>query len=360
VGLRDWGSATYIPILALNGAEMQALEELPSQDKDALLPFIPLKNWGVSATIEKSLARITKAYGDRPFIADVCPAGLDEDPLRPVFQQLADLRDPTDGYANWASFIEEYDNLIPALQLREPTQIPSQIERLTALDRGLAVHVTKQMIGSAENLAQVVSSETDGGADVCFILDLGRQDENLLLNEAITVQLIKRIREHLPNAALAISASSFPASFVGLKDQAIFERQHFDGVKRASDAPCLIYSDRGSARAEKQLGGGGSPSPRIDYAGSSKWDFFRSDPVSRSERPAAYVAQAKKAVKASCWDADLHVWGCQMIEKTSKKASDSIKSQQSAAAARINIHLHRQLWHGNPEALYDTDEDWSD
>lgn len=360
MGLRDWISTNYIPILALNGAEMQALGELPGQDKDALLPFIQLKNWFTATTLEKSLARVTKAYGTRPFIADVCPVGLDEDPYRPVFKELAALRDPTDGYANWCDFIEAHENLIPAVQLKQPTQIPSQIVRLAALKRGMAVHVTRQMIGAAEDLAQILGAATDKGGDLCFILDLGRQNEDLLLNEAVTVRLIQRVRKHLPKAALCVSASSFPASFVGVKDQAIFERKHFDGVKATSGEPHLIYSDRGSARAEKQLGGGGTPAPRIDYAGGLKWDFFRSEPVDRAERPAAYVAQAKKAVKADCWDTELHVWGHQMIEKTSKNASDAIKSQQGAAAARINIHLHRQLWHGNTTSLYDTDEDWSD
>ncbi|WP_395944462.1 hypothetical protein [Brevundimonas sp.] len=360
MGLRDWNSTAYIPILALNGAEMQALEELPSQDKDALLPVIQLKNWFTAATLEKSLGRVEKAYGSRPYIADVCPAGLDEDHGRPVFQQLAALRASSNGYENWCAFIEEHNNLIPAIQLMDPKEIPSQTERFAALGRGMAVHVTKRMIAAAEGIAQIVGSATDGGSDLCFVLDLGRQNEDLLGNVAVTVKTIERVRGHLPKATLCVSASSFPSSFVGVKDQAIFERTHFDNVKKASGEAGLIYSDRGSARAEKQLGGGGSPSPRIDYAGGSKWDFFRSDTVTRAERPAAYIAQAKKAVKADCWDKDLHVWGCQMIEKTSKKAVDGIKSQQSAAAARINIHLHRQLWHGNPAGLYDTDEDWSD
>jgi hypothetical protein len=55
------------------------------------------------------------------------------------------------------------------------------------------------------------------------------------------------------------------------------------------------------------------------------------------------------------------VWGTQMIERTALGDPDAITSPVRATAARINIHLHRQLFYDDPGAgLYDTDEEWTD
>ena len=54
------------------------------------------------------------------------------------------------------------------------------------------------------------------------------------------------------------------------------------------------------------------------------------------------------------------LWGKQMIERTAYGDEGAISSPPKATAARINIHLHQQLFFGNQAGLYDTDEDWSD
>lgn len=361
MALRDWTKVPYIPLLALSPAEMYGLQELPNKDKDILLPYVHLKPWGVSLQLENSIKRVEKAYGKRPYVLDLADAEPgDLGQTRPVFSQLRELRKPDNGYDNWCSFVEDRDNIIPALQLKSVGDIPAQLTRLHNLGRGIAVHVRPQMLGAFAALAKTISAQTAGGSDVCFVADFGRQRQDFLLNQAKTVALVNAVRAEAPNAHIAISASSFPEGFTGITDQEIFERGHFNGVSKTVGPAGLIYSDRGSARAEKQMGGGGTPAPRIDYAEIGKWSFFRSEPVAKDDRPAAYVAQAKKTIKAGCWDAALAVWGNRMIEKTAAEKPNRIKSQQDAAASRINIHLHRQLFHDDPAGMYDTDEDWSE
>lgn len=358
---RDWIGIRYLPILALTPAEMRALEELPSRDKDLLLPLIHLRPWVGSHKLESSIARIEKAYGSRPYIVDIAsPEPGDDEQDRPVFQELRALRDSADGYRAWFEFVEEREHLIPGVQLRDVSQLSSQVAQLYGLGRGLSVHLRRQTLGVLEPVVAAIAAGTNGGSDVCFVVDLGRQTRDLLLAEAETVSIVRRVKAVAPNSAVSISASSFPESFTAISHQDIFERQHFDGVAAVLGEQGLIYSDRGSARAEKQMGGGGTPAPRIDYAAGSRWSFFRSDAVTKDERPAAYVAQARAAMKAPCWDPKLRVWGSQMIEKTGSGDLTAINSPVSCTAARINMHLHRQLFHGDVEGLYDTDEDWSD
>ena len=62
-----------------------------------------------------------------------------------------------------------------------------------------------------------------------------------------------------------------------MEDQDIYERQLFNGVRHSVGGDQLVYSDRGSARAERQTGGGGPVYPRIDYSLPENWQFYRSE-----------------------------------------------------------------------------------
>lgn len=341
---------------------MQALEELPEKAKDLILPYVHLRPWVGSHTLDKALGRIEKAYSKRPLVLDLAAPEPGEDGKeRPVFSELKKLRNPNGGYANWCEFLEENKQFIPALQVRNPQKISEQAMRLKKLKRGVAVHIAPQMLGAISGFIDLIKPGAENGDEFCFVVDFGRQGENFLLSQLKTVAIVNALKGAFPGAYIAISASSFPEGFSDIEDQDIFERQHFDGVvaqlKHTGD---VIYSDRGSARAEKQMGGGGTPAPRIDYAGATRWNFFRSVPVEKKARPAAYVAQAKKAIAHPCWDKKLQVWGHQMIEKTASNSPNCITSPKLSTAARINIHLHRQLYYGDAAGLYDTDEEWSD
>lgn len=73
-----------------------------------------------------------------------------------------------------------------------------------------------------------------------------------------------------------------------------------------------------------------------------------------------YIAQASLLIASDVWDADLRVWGTQMIERTALGDRDAITSPARSTAARINIHLHRQIFFDDPAQGYDTDEEWTD
>jgi len=122
----------------------------------------------------------------------------------------------------------------------------------------------------------------------------------------------------------------------------------------------LIYSDRGSARVERQSGGGGLPAPRIDYPLVADWKFFRCEDGTTGFD--GYQAQAEALIATEAegiWNPHLRVWGTQMIERTAAGDTSAIGSPQKATAARINLHLQRQTFYANPGEAEDTDEDWS-
>jgi hypothetical protein len=355
---RDFLGVHYAPMLTVSVAEMRALEELPDSTKDALFPYFQLRPWGVSHDLRSTINRISAAYGDRPFLSDLCaPTTVTGEP-RPVHGELAELRISEGGYSNWCGLIENHASMVPVLQLGNLAELETQTRRLFALDRGLGVYFPQPTFGRIPDIATLIGQVVGDGTDVVVILDLGQRGTDLLVAQATTVGLVRTVRERLPRANVAISASSFPSDFVGRPSQQIFERSHFEGVVGVLGADRLIYSDRGSARAERQLGGGGQPAPRVDLAGSESWSFFRDG--SGGDRIDGYIAQAALAMRPPHWDGDLRVWGHQMIERTAGGDRNAIKSPTSSTAARINVHLHRQTFFGDLGALYQTDDEWED
>lgn len=354
--------ATYLPLLDIRPAEIVALEELPNKDKDALLPVFRLRPWVAANKLGNAIQRLKSAYGERSCFLELGePEPVAPEKYRRVHQQLDELRSPEDGYKNWVDFFrkEGCENFNPVLQvLGDPTQVAAQAKSLLELDRGLLIHIDANRI-NVEEFARFISKNVSGGAGIYFVLDFFKQSHDFL-HKAVGIQaLIKQITDILPEmSAIAVSASSFPDGFTSITQQDIYERKLFNKLSKPNECK-LLYSDRGSARAERQTGGGGLPAPRIDFARANEWVFFRQDtPVNK---PAlGYQRQASELMQSPFWDHKLKLWGCQMIEKTAAGDDTGITSANRSTAARINIHLHQQLWYGNSQSLYDTDEEWED
>jgi hypothetical protein len=353
VTLRSWTDVAYLPILGMRPAEMRALEELPGQTKDALLPLIPLRPWVGSHHLQSTLDRIEKSYGQRPVIVSVGERETAKD--RPVFAELDRLREPDDGFANWCEFIEAHPNYIPVAQLGiDPVQEPGQISQLHALQRGLVLHLEQPTFGALGAISTIAGGLTRGGDGVCFIIDFGVATADHLQVAALALGYIQTLRAHSPHAHVSISASSFPNGFTNLLQQPIYERRLFNELAGRPGAERLIYSDRGSARAEQLSGGSGVIPSRIDYPLFDDWKFYRSEETGFN----GYVEQARALIATGDWNSDLRVWGTQMIERTARGDHSAIDTPAKSTAARINLHLQLQTFYGRSDEAEDTEEDW--
>lgn len=353
--IRPWEDVPYLPTLLLRPAEMRALEELPDQTKDAMLPMIPLRPWLGANLLRNSHDRIALSYGERPVIVGV---GEPEPPKdRPVFGELDDLRSPEGGYDNWCGYVDDHPWIIPVAQLgREVAEEALQIERLHQFDRGLVVVVERDTFGALHLIAERVAARTEGGRGVCFILDFCRAGRDHLQVAAVTAGYIRTVRARCPHAFISISASSFPSSFDGLRQQEIYERLLFNEVAGNLGQAGLIYGDRGSARAEALSGGSGVIPARIDYPGFDDWFFYRSTSTGFD----GYVEQAEILIDEDRWDGDLRIWGTQMIERTARRDPAAIDTPGKATATRINLHLQLQTFYGRPIDQQSTEDDWDD
>lgn len=362
MALRDFTRIQYLPLIDVRPAELVALEELPAKDKDLILPMFKLRPWVGTDTLQHAVNRLLKAYGHRSSFLELGePELLDpEKKVRQVHAEIGNLRDPQAGYKKWVDFfgLEGCEHFIPVLQWGNPDQFLAQAEALLALDRGLGIRVDATL--DLAQFAKFVAPSIDAGKDVVFVIDFGKQSGSFAGARGEVKQKVQAILDGCANAAaVAVSASSFPSDFTSTTRQDIFERKLFNSL-RSDFGDRLVFSDRGSARAEALSGGGGLPAPRIDFAKADEWVFFRQDKEPPMSTALGYQRQAKLLMDSADWDAKLKLWGCQMIEKTAVSDDTGIFSANRCTAARINIHVHQQLHYGDSRALYDTDEEWTD
>jgi hypothetical protein len=206
--------------------------------------------------------------------------------------------------------------------------------------------------GNLDVILNALSSvDIDG---LLFVLDYGQASQADLAAVAICEGYLKKILEKLPNCHVAVSATSFPDTFDGIVKAPIKERGFYSSVAAQFPGVSIVYSDWGSARAQRNPGGG-RIIPRIDYPTSNEWQFFRRDEDN------GYVIAAKSLKAAKDWQPKMRVWGTQMIERTALGDPYAIVSPVRATAVRINLHMHRQLFFDNPElAIQQTDDAWVD
>lgn len=348
----------YAPIIEVRPAEMMALETLPEKDKGLLSPILKLRPWASALELDKSVSRIKAAFGNRSCFLAL--AELDfADATRPVHHDLRALTNPANGFEAWRSYFlnPEHSQFIPCAQITHPEEFELQVQGFASLGKGLGIIIESDALPYAEIIAERLA-RAKIGKDVLFVLDYGKQGPGVVKNAPLIKERLDNLSRIVPGVTLAISCSSFPDSFVGIDAQAIYERQAFNIVKAAVHYP-VVFSDRGSARAERQLGGGGAPAPRVDYADDNWWYFYRSDDKAKT-RLSQYQEMAKNVMRSARWDPNLRVWGTQMIERTALGEENAITSPPRATAARINIHLHRQLHYGDRAGLYDTEDEWVD
>jgi len=371
---RENFSYQYAPVLSLSPAEMSAIEELPEKDKDLILPIIPLKGWVGSQSLDNSVPRIEKSIGNkRKWIAD-----LDEDFLqgkkdlnglypREVFNQVERLLDSSEGYDNWFNFIKEEAMATPVVQLADMTQLELQLKKLNSLDRGLAFRFNPIHIQQSAHLKVAQKLSEMGLSDVFLIFDYEQVSSKYVHFFLNMGEELNKVNKLIPSSKFSITCSSFPLSFAGYDngENPITERLIFNKVRNKFSELNLVYSDRGSARAEKIGGGGGVPAPRIDYPLLNDWRFIRHNIdkkalSTKEDRASAYSIIAKKMMSSDYWEEDLRLWGTQIIELTAKGEKLGINNPARSTAVRINIHLHKQLHYDNPLSEIDTDEDWVD
>jgi Beta protein len=301
-----------------------------------------------------------EVYGERSFIADLDhDYDFPDEDLKPAALQLKALMDSADGFKSWREFVVSHPQLIPVLQIGAPNDITAQIVEFNQLGRGIVVRLPKSGFGGLSALLKTLKGVNP--LSLLFLFDFGKPRSGDLASIASCDSVVKLASSEFPGCGLSVSATTFPEDFQGRVDSKIEEREFYKLLCDANPTLHIYYSDWGSARAERN-GGGGRIVPRVDYPAFGKWYFFRRDqgegnPIQLGYREAALELIDNKPV----WQPVMPIWGTQMIERTAAGDKFAIVSPVRATAVRINLHMHRQIHFDNQkQAFEEMDDEWVD
>lgn len=351
----------YVPTLAIRASEMNGLEFLPGATKDRMTPCFLLAPWANSSSLEKALERVERAFPKRAYFLDIDRDYQFTDTESPTQQQLIDLLDNTNCYANWLKFVQKHEHIWPCIQydgLNE-AQIKQQIEAIQKLGRPYCLRVNRESF--PKNINEIVSAfAASGTADFAIIVDGGWTSDPLTLAGWFAGFVSASLQSIDATVPTVLSCTSMPkefSSFSGTTRVAFTNRQLVEQVAKMSNRTNVIYGDWGSTRPRVESGFANRPLDRIDYPLNDSWYIFRN-----KQKNWTFQDAAKELIeKSGVWDGNLDIWGELMIKQTLVNEEIGINTPQKNVAARVNIHLHRQAFYGvdNISGI-NFDEPWQD
>lgn len=351
--------ATYVPTLAVRASEMNGLEYLPVATKDRITPCFLLAPWANSNSLDRTITRIEKAFSKRNYFLDLDRDYQPTNSSSFAQQEFLRLLDPSNCYEDWATFVERHDKVWPCVQHFGSTEgsIKVQIERFQQAGRSYCLRLCKDRFPA--NIDEVVGAFAAAGtADFVVILEGGWTNDVLSLTLWFETAL-RHLQNIDANVPVVISCTSMPRMFDTFngrtpKTVAFANRVLIDQIARKSNRARIIYGDWGSTRPREQSGIASRPLPRIDYPNDASWSIARNKDDEWDFSDAALAV-----VKSADWNGALDIWGEQMISYTAVNKDLGIDTPQKNVAARVNIHLHRQAFFGEPLPSR-LEEDWED
>lgn len=351
----------YVPTLAIRASEMNGLEFLPGATKDRMTPCILLAPWANSNSIERAIDRVQRAFPNRNYFLDIDRDYQFTNLESRTQQELAHLMDPTNAFANWVEFVELHEKVWPCIQSRDQseTEIRQQIEAIQALGRPYCMRIVRDRFPN--NIDEIVSAFAAGGAaDFAIILEGGWTRDPLSLAVWFDGVIAGNLQEIDANVPVILSCTSMPKAFSvfsGVTPVPFNNRILVDQISRNSNRTSVIYGDWGSTRPREPSGFANRPLDRIDYPTDNAWYIARN-----KDQEWDFETAAEELIgNTDIWNGNLNIWGEEMIYQTTINEEIGIDTPQKNVAARVNIHLHRQAFYGQPGLdTMDFDEDWED
>lgn len=352
----------YVPTLAVRASEMTGLEFLPGATKDRMTPCFLLAPWANSTSLVRTITRIERAFPNRSYFLDLDRDYQITNDQNTAQQEYAALLDPTNSYANWVSFVSAHPNVLPRVQTEGQTQaqIRAQIVAIQRLGRPYCFRIARE--SRTIDLGAIVGAiNAEGAADFAIIIEGGWTNDPLSLLAWFDGIIRNALAAINPVVPVICSCTSIPKVFTIFNSEdpirvPFSNRLLVEQLARNTNRERVIYGDWGSTRPRERSGIFSRPLDRIDYPTDTAWYIARNKDDGWDFRDAALAI-----VNSEEWDDNLGIWGEDMIRNTTINAELGIDSPQKNVAARVNIHLHRQSFFGqprlDPQAL---DEEWQD
>lgn len=317
---------------------MQALDHLPSETKNLIVPIIRMRPWLSSKSLSRSGERVQKAIGDRYF-------GFDLDGTKrgsgasDAHREFLSLFDPANGWENYYSHISQFPGSIPVLRSTKSAEVAAELNRVREMERGLFVRIdVASPIGATEIAHSVIEAAIE---NVVFVLDCGWRSA-LLPYQAQCIGLLRNLTSRAPNAEFVVAGGDFPMDGFD-KSGTHFqipgeERSLVEGARREINEAEIVFGDWASARPPRVDSEIRRNRPRIDMPTRNGWECWRKSTPGKS-----YAEIARSAALARGLGESSDLWGHQMIIATgNEEGVTQIRAPSTAAAVRINLHMIMQ------------------
>jgi len=365
----DFSAYPYYPALQCSFPEHHGYRQLSNEDKDALLPIWELKQRDFEdPDFNGAIQDIKTSVGNRNFVLDLC-----KDPAPPPFvpsgkklsaseeariqtqaatQQsynaaLAKLLDPTDGFKAWREFVTPFPTAVPTLQFTDASSQSAAILRqgaLLARSGSIAVRISPETADEIFDVIIQLISILDSAEALLIIFDCGYGRTGIADRAAFAKQGISRVLSEIDvlqraNLRAVCLSNSFPnASHDGLKP---YENLDWTLWQEASEAFPFTFGDYGAIHRRKSttMYVPGDWRATVIYPLNDKWLIYR-DPNSKDQQ--GWITGSREVLTAAEKD-KTNCWGASMVENAAKEKIEECKSPRFWYAAKVNMHLHRQI-----------------
>jgi len=331
----------YYPALRSRPAEITGYEKLSAEQKSSVITTFTLGAWPRQPSIEVPLNKIIEASANTPFILDLTnePSFLTGD--------IKHLKDSANNFENWRKFIGKINALvIPVIQITPDSKTSQIIRQARALEKTGSNRVAFKVRNFGEDTTKIIAalSALDSAENAITIIDAGYVRDSLPASLAGCISTINEIRDEVEDAEITITATSFPSSVVSFLDPnsggkrgliPMYESKIHDTI----GAGAAIYGDHGSIHSRVYITGGGRYTPRIDYPLNDAWIFERR-PENNST---GYIDAAKKLLTSYAEIAEDESWGADKIRLAAQGEIEGMKTPASWIAARVNMHISKQI-----------------
>lgn len=337
----DFNDYNYYPNLRSRPAEVKGFAELANACKDAITPVFTLGAWPRQEDTKTSLREVLLASSGRPVMLD-----LTSDPSY-ITKDIFELKNPDSNFKNWREFITQIDHpVIPVIQINEDSKISQVIRQARYFENnGLGKLAFKiQSFGSQASNVIAALSALDSADNALVIIDAGYIRDTLHASLAGSVTLINTIRDEVDNAIISVTSTSFPASVMPFLDanskgkSGIIDMLETK-LHAAIGREAVIYGDHGSIHSRVYPAKGGKFIARIDYPLNDAWVFERRADTNSQ----GYISAAQDLIEDFPEILEDDTWGARKIVSASDGDIENMKTPASWIAARVNMHISRQV-----------------
>ena len=336
ISFDDYG---YFPALRTRQAELKGLEQLSHDQKGQCLPMLTLGRWPKATDFNKAAEKAATAMARLPHVLDLT------NDISHLGDEQRKLRDPSDAFGAWRSFVGQYECAIPVVQLVPGSKARDQVRQATLLEKaaGKIAFRIRDFAIDTPLVINAISAMDDPGNALVYI-DCQYIRSALAAYVTAAIATINQLRAEFPELFIVVLSTSFPPSVLPFADpsqqRGVIDIQERDLHSRIGGSAVAAYGDHGSVHSvvydDMKIM---RWSARIDYPRELSWHFERRP---GEQGDSGYISAAA-AIAAT--DPDIGkrgIWGEDMIVKAAQ-GNPHGRAPAPWIAVRVNIHLARQL-----------------